>query len=499
MAYPTRAQIVADVTNPDLDVEVFTGGAWVSAKQYVTSCRARLEATGGDPSGIAMGPQIRPDGEVELWAAGWSLAGNRTPIRISFGFGASDKLRRFGGIVVGRRRGRTTGRWQLRGWDAHIEGCEVRSPMFRRRAIATRTTLTSVEDPTLSTYRGGLINYILWMCGGRPAEQAASYPDALFYYRCTTALIGPEHTWIPGDNPWQVILRLCRAAGGQVFQDGDGVITYVDPITLASGTPNFTFSDEILTQEQRAAQGKASYEDFEVEIDATAALTTVSCNFVGRLVDGGQQVYEQTVPLRLAPGQVKVVPCDTRLPLYSVSGVSIDAVITRSAVKATAAQVTASVALPSAQRALVTITNTLSEVVQIDAIRITGRPVSAGEEGSAQYSTGSGRAVKVEDSTYVQSMRHAAMLCRMLHDAGQTGGILHRLLGCGYDPDLFVGQIVGYTNADLGLSALRCRVVRIETEDGAWMDVALAPLAGLPTRDSVHIIGSISGTKDMAY
>lgn len=499
MAYPTRAQIVGDVTQPDLDVEVWNGSAWVSAKPYVTRCSARLDVTGGDPSGIAMGPQIRPEADVELWAAGWSLAGNRTPVRISFGFGASDKLRRFGGIVTGRRRGRTTGRWELRGWDAHIEGCEVRSPLFSRRAIATRTTLTSVEDPAATNYRGGLINYILWQCGGRPAEQAASYPDALFYYRCTTALIGPEHTWIPGDNPWQVILRLCRSAGGQVFQDGDGVITYVDPITLASGTPSFTFTDEVLSQEQRATQGKAGYRDFEVEIDATAQLTTVTCNFVGRLVDGGQQVYQQTKPLRLAPGQVKVVPCDTQLPLYAVSGVSIDAVVVRSATKATASQVTATVALPSAQRAMVTLTNTLSEVVQIDALRITGRPVSAGEEGSAQYSTGSGRAVKVEDSTYVQGQRHAAMLCRMVHDAGQTGGVLYRLFGCGYDPDRFMGEIVFFTCAELGITNLRCRIVSIETEDGAWMDVELAPLAGLPTRDSVHIIGSISGTKDMAY
>jgi len=31
------------------------------------------------------------------------------------------------------------------------------------------------------------------------------------------------------------------------------------------------------------------------------------------------------------------------------------------------------------------------------------------------------------------------------------------------------------------------------------MDVTLAPLSSLPTRDSVHIIGAIAGTLDLAY
>lgn len=499
MASPTRAEIVADVTSPTFDVEVWTGIAWQSVSSHVISATARIEATGGESSGVAMGPAVSPEAEVELWAAGWVQAGDRTPVRISFGFAASDKLVRFGGIVMGRGRGATSGRWQLRGWDAHIEAQEVRSPLLRRRPIATETTATSAEDTSLSTYAGGLINYILWASGGRPYEQAGTYTTALFYYSCTTALIGPDHTWIAGDNPWEAARRHCRAAGGQLYQDGAGTIRYVDPITLATGTPVFTFTDEVLTQAERAAQGKAGYADITVDIDSSVAVTGVTAAYVSRLVQGEQTVYEDTIPRMVAGGASLVVTCDTQLPLYALAGASIDAAVIRSAAQATPAQVTVSAVLHSAQRVLVTITNTLSQPVMVDAVRVQGRPVSAGEEGSASAIVSSARIVTAEDSAVIQSERHAAMLCQMILDAASAGGVLYQLTGCGYDPDRLVGEIVGLTSADLGLSALRCRIVAIDADGGAWMEATLAPLGSLPTRDSVHLVGSISGTKDLAY
>lgn len=502
MAAPTRAQIVADVTSPTFAVEAYSGSAWVDVSSYVVTCTARLEASGGEPSGIAMGPEVRPEATIELLAAGWVAAGNNTPVRIAFGFATSDKVQRFGGIVTRRRRGAASGTWECRGWDAHIEGQEIRSPLlvyFRRRPIATRTSLTSVDDPTSGVYRGGLINYILWQSGGRPAEQSASYPSATFYYRCSTALIAPEYTWIAGDNPWEVLRRLCRGAGGQIYQDGDGVVTYVDPITLASGTPAFTFTDEVLTAGERATQGKAGYEDIEAEYDAERAVTGVTCAYTSRMVQGEQVVYEDSVPRQIAAGDTITVVCDTQLPLYSVRGAAVDAAIVRTAVAATSL-ITVGVTGSTAQRVTVALTNTASEAVMVDRLRVTGRPVSAGEPGSASYIASAGRVVTIEDSPYVQSERHAAMLCRMLYDAEAAGGVVYRLSGCAYDPDRAVGEVVGLTSSDLGLSAERCRIVRIDTDGGAWMEVELAPLGSLPTLDSVWRLGYItSDTKALAY
>lgn len=494
----TRAQVSADVTEPAFDVLVWSGSAWVSVKSHVTQASARVDAIGSHRNAAVMGPSVSPEAQVELAIAGWSQATDLTPVRIQFGYGTSDLLTRFGGIITERGRGPQYGRWQLRGWNAHIERQSVRSPLFRRRPIATRTTTTSAEDPALSTSRAGLINYILWMCGGRPYEQAGAYPSALFYYRCSTALIGPEHSWIPGDNPWEVMRRLCRAAGGQMYQDGEGTICYVDPITLASGAPVFTFTDENLTAAQRTAQGKAGYEDIELEIDSTVPLTGVTTNFTSRLRQGEQQIYGDTTVRRIPASGSITVTCDSELPLAAVSGVAIDGHVTRTGAKLANGQVTVTPNFSSAQRVLVTLANTLTVPVTIDAVRVTGRPVSAGEQGSSSYIVSSANIITAEDNAYVQSERHAAMLSRMLYDGGATGGQLYRLRRCIYDVDRFLGEIVGLTSSEMGITNLRCRLVAIDT-NGIWKDVVLAPLGSLPTRDSVHIIGSISGTKDLAY
>ena len=90
------------------------------------------------------------------------------------------------------------------------------------------------------------------------------------------------------------------------------------------------------------------------------------------------------------------------------------------------------------------------------------------------------------------------MLVRMIFDGEAQAALSYRLLGVPYDPDRLVGEIVALTCADLSLSALRCRLVKIDA-NGGWMDLDLAPLGGLPTLDTVHIVGSIGGTRDMAY
>lgn len=502
MAAPTRAEIQGDATAPTFAVTV----AGVDISAHVVSVRPVLEATGGEPSGVAMGPAVLPGCEIELFADSpatlQALRGYETTrpvVRASFGFATSDKINRFQGVLMSGGGDGRSRRWSCRGWDAHIEGQEVRSPLYRRRPIFTRTTAGSVENPATTGYAAGLGNFILWTCGGRPIEQAGTYPSATFYYGCTNALISPEFSWCPGDNPWDVLRRLCRAAGGQLYQDNSGVIRYVDPITLATGTPAFTFSDEVLTAAQRAAQGKAAYEHISDETDAGAAVTGVTANFVSRLIQGEQVVYEDSTPRLIAQAASVVVTCDTSLPLWRVTAAERDACFHRSATEATTAQVTIAYSFPSAQRVLVTLTNTTIEPVMIYAIRVKGRPLEAGEEGSGSYVASSSRVVTADDSPYVQSERHAAMLARMIYDGANNAGTLYTLGGCAYDPDRFVGEVVGLTSSDYGLTALRCRVVRIDVIDGSWMDCTLAPLGGLPTRDDVHICGAISGTKALAY
>lgn len=508
MTAPTPSQFRADVTSPTFTVEVYSGSAWVDISTYVVSCAPVLEATGGEPSGVAMGPAVLPGCEIALMASSaaqyQTLIGyeaGRPRVRARFGFGASSRLTRFTGLLMeaaGSALARAR-RWSCRGWDAHIEAQEVRSPLYRRRPIFTATTISSVEDPTSGVYAAGLGNYILWSCGGRPYEQAATYPSALFYYSATNALISPEYTWCPGDSPWAVLRRLCQAAGGQLYQDTDGVIRYVDPITLATGTPAFTFTDAALTAAERVSQGAEHYGDISDRRDGGQAVTGVVVNFVSRVVQGEQVVYEDQTPRQIAPSSAITVAVDTQLPLWRVAGVERDAAFHRSAVEATTAQVTAAYTFASAQRLTVTLTNTTAEPVLVYALRVRGRPLAAGEEGSAEYIASGDRVITAEDNPYVQSERHAAMLARMLYDGAQAAGLIYSLTDVPYDPERYVGEVVALTSADYGLSALRCRIVRIDVEGGAFMSVDLAPLGGLPTRDDVHLVGSVSGTKALGY
>jgi hypothetical protein len=509
MAPPTRGQIVADATLPTFDVEVYHGGSWVSIAAHVNAASAILEATGGEPTGVAMGPAVQPTASLTLFAdsaatlqtlMGYEADGK--PVRISFGFDSSDKLIRFGGALTryggaGRERS-----WECGGWNTHIEAQEVRSPLFRRRPIATATSLTSAEDPDTPGYAGGLINYILWQCGGRPVEQDGNptyQSEAVFWYSCTQALIAPEYSWIPGGNPWELIRQLCRAAGGQVYQDGEGVVRYVDPITLATGTPAFTFTDEQLTAAERVSQGKAGYGECSDEHDSAIAVTGVTCTFVSRLVQGLQTVYEDTIPRQIAGSATLEIVCDTQLPLFSLEGAQVDGAVIRTARQTTSADITISASLDSAQRVIVTVENNVAEPVMLDNVRVRGRPVSAGEEGSAEYIVSGARVVTADESPFIQSRRHALMLCRMIYDGANGAGTLYTLTDAGYDPDRYVGEVVGLTNEDRGLADERTRLVRIDNDGGAFMAAALAPLGDLPTLDSVHIIGAVSGVKDMAY
>jgi len=501
MAAPTRAEIVADATLPTYTVEWWNGSAWVAFDAaHVISLSPSLQATGGEPMGTAMGPSVQPSASVDLAAASWALVTDRTPVRISYGFASSDKLPRFAGPVVRRSRGPDSGTLELGGWDRHIAPQPVRSPLFYRRVVATATTVASLEDTSSSVYAGGMINYVLWECGGRPYEQAGSYPGAVFYYSCTQALIAPEWDWCPGGDLWAFLIDQCRIGGGQIYQDGDGVVRYVDPITLASGTPAFTFSDEVLTAAQRVSQAKSPYADFSVDISGDAAVTGVSCTYVDRRIGGSQVAYEDTNPHPVEVGATLSHIADVITPLYSVQGVEADVVITRMARKAVAGtDYTISYTFTSAQRVTVTIVNLNANKLQVDAIRVRGRPLVANEDGSASYIVTDTNVIAVDDSPYVQTYHHAMMLCRMLYDAGQAGGTRYTLTGCRYDPDRYVGEVVGLTSSHLGLTALRCRVVEIQSGAGDFMDVQLVPLAGLPTSSDVHLVGSISGTKALAY
>jgi hypothetical protein len=523
MSDPTRTQISADVTSPTTQVEIRLGGVWIDVSSSVTSVSIDVQSSNG-VSGLAFGSTVEPRATVAFTADqsllqltdgtniltdgtnvlitvqtnaidyAWAL----TPIRIKHGFSTSAQLTRFSGVITERSRDTSGGTWGCQGWSAVIASTDIRSPLIMDRPVATKTESGGNDDPTQTGYSGGIVNYTLWQCGGRPYEQAGSYPNAVFYYSCDTALIAPAFTWIASENAWEALQRLVRAAGGQLYQDSLGIIRYKNPVSLVSGTASVTFSDAVLTAAQRVSNSVVPYQDISERASIQEALSAVGCQFVTRRIAGVQVIYEDTEPRYLPrvgqSGASITLNLDTQYPIAAVSQVEIDSLIIRTA-NPGGASVTVTTNSTSAQRVNVTIANTLSEPVQIEAIRVVGNPVEPGEEGSASYTDNnaalaSERTLQIEDNPWVQSRRHAEQLCQMVWDFYSGTGAIRTLAGVPYDPDRNVGELVNLTCSLWNIATQPHIIVGIRPENGAWMSVDLTPvLALLPTVSETYVVG----------
>jgi hypothetical protein len=483
MPAPTRTQIEADVALPV--IQVILDGVDVTA--HVLDVEGDLAQTaGGD--GVGFGAVVQPSATIRIDRAAFSLAWEERPIEIRYGFADSDKVLYFRGVVTGQERGLAEGSWTMRGFDALIDSTEIRSLVVQDRPIATRTTSGSAENPDGPDYAAGIINEIFWRAGGRPLEQATTYPDAAFSYSCQTAVLSPRYSWANGENGWELLGTLCRAAGGVVYQDSTGVMRYVEPFSLGDGTPTHHFTDEPLTAAQRVSQGKSHYADIRRQASTEIAVGAVRSPFVARAADLPQEVYASKEPIPLAPGQSVTVTLELTHPCLRLDGVTIKAALAQRARAATTSEVTVSgVQLVAGQRAVATLANTTAERATVYEVAATGVPLLAGEQGDARYSAivarPRGRDLELEDSPYIQSRAFAERRARMFWDFYAEPRPVVTLSGCGFDPDRQLGAIVLLTCSAWGMSAVRHRIVALRpSRAGALMDVDLVPVAGLPFR-----------------
>lgn len=504
MSDPTAAQISADVTQPTYEVQIWDGSSWQAQTANVEHVTHNVQIT-GDLGGFAFGVGRSLSAEVTIDKAAFGTAWRGKRIRIGYGFATSNKVTKFVGVITGRARGRESGTWRCEGLDVLIEGEKIWSPLFVKRSIATRTTLTSIEDPSNAGYRGGPINYLFWAVGGRPLKQAASYPNALFYYSCEQALLGPKYAWHAGENPWNELERLVQVCGGQVYQDDSGVMRYVGPFSLAQGTPTYTFTDAPLTAEQRVSLNAGPYEDHSEDSTLEQTVTAVTCTFTTRLVQGFQQVYEQVDPLDrpIRPGQTVTLTCDTQLPIYDANRVTVevDAGINRLGAKPTASQLVATITDRKATRFTVTLQNTASDPISVYALRLRGRPISAGPPETVFFSASgeldTTRVLEVPDSALIQARSHGERLCRMLWDfhVGEHG--LITLTGCPMDTRRYVGEPVSFTSSAWGETNTKCRIVAIRPTGDGFMEVELGRAGVLPVATDFFIIGQSYADADV--
>lgn len=488
MSDPTRAQIDANVTQPTYTVEYHNGSTWVAVSDDLVLSVSGLVNTGGGSSGLDFGASASPRVTVELddTSVTAAIPTTKTRVRVRFGFAGSNELARLTGLIADSDRsyGEQIGiTWQCGGFDELIKDTPLYSPMFYRRLAATATTVASVEDPSNPAYVGGLVNYIFWQAGGRPLAQAGTYPAAVFYYQCDSALIAPEWSWIAGENGWSELDRICRAVGGQVFQQPDGTMRFVN--VLAPTASSFVLDE-------------GDYQSIKQQGRTGEYFTRARCSFTARALQPQQVVYEDTSPRVIAPGGSVTFTVEPQLPIYDwyVSGSStIPAecyTTTDFYGRSLAANTTAAFVSRSAGRAEVSFTNTHATLPMIlSRISLRGRPVAPIEEGQAAYGTGSPEKPIGDGEIYVQSRVHAERLCRIYVDIYGQVRPTRKLSGLGYDPDRTIGEVVQLTCAAWGLSAVNHRIVAIEPrETGKLMDLSVTPITGILAASDLFIIGT---------
>lgn len=496
MTMPTPAQIEAAVAQPTYKVELYLSGVWVDVSADIVEVSGDYTLTASSDDGVGFGLAPAPTQRVTFAREGLSRAWDQTPVRISLGFNGTNAAH-FTGLIDGVEQHELGGEWQASGYQELIRAApEIRSPLLYRRPIFTATSAVSNENPDSGGWAAGLGNLILWRAGGRPYEQSATYPTALFYYSTQTAIMAPEWTWINGGDAAAVLDELCRAAGGVIYQDAAGVIRYQEPMTYAAGTPAIHYTDNVsaASSTTRVASSLAQYGGIRRSARTRRQVVDqVRCAFVTRRLQGVQQIYRDTTPRLVEAGAALTVTLDLTLPVYRVNRVAAVGYTMRSARATTTSELTVAIGATTAQQVSVTFTNTLTEPVGISEIQCYGQPLVALEEGTATYGTpgATPRSATVPDSVYIQSKSHADRLCRMYFDWYSSARPVVELSGCGFDPRRALGEIVALTNSPLSISAVNHRLIGYSVaRTGVEMTLRLVSVAGLPSEADFFVLGT---------
>lgn len=502
MAPPTRPQIEASVALPTYLVEWQPAGTWVDISQYVIDVTGALSTTVNQENPMAFGDESTSDCTVVLDLTLIATTWSQVPIRVWLGFNGNN-VRYFTGIVKERSLDEYEMTFNCTGFAELVKTSKGYTKLIYGRPAATKTTVSSIEDPDAVGYTAGIVNYVLWQAGGRPKEQDFSYPTAKFYYSCEQAIFRTEWQWVAGEDLWNEALKLSRAAGGQLYQGVDGVVYYKNPLSFAEGTQTYTYTTDAFTT-------------ITEDASTSQQVGEIRCNFTPRYRRPIQEVYRTEKPTLIEAGKSHIFTCETQWPLYSFAFDPNVADLPEKAeqvqasffdgTKATVAVSNgylSAVHFESAQKIEITVTNTHSvQSMVVHRLTLYGEPVVAGEQASKVY--GSGLPSKqLEDNVYIQTPEHAQRITMLVKDFYGAVRPVRHMQGCPFDPDRFVGEVVGLTFTPWGLTNSPHRICSItHSELGSTMDVDLVPIAGLPVNGDFYIVGNSytdGTTKQLSY
>lgn len=477
-------------------IEIKPGGSWTAiASGSVLEAAGDWEISGNRNNAVSFGDDTDATFSARFVYSVWASLSHLLPIRYTTFNSGDTTAKTFTGVVETMHRTLDDCDIKAAGMKVLIAATKIYSPMFVRRPVATRTAAGSVEDPTNGAYAAGLINYALWTCGGRPFEQAGSYPSATFYYSCDHAILSPDYSWLAGEDTWSECLKLAQAAGGQMYQDGAGVVRYKQVVGYAGASA----TDSI---------GMSDYTSIEETTDPEVLRGNKwTCQYTPRRRLGTQQIADDTTPRTVEPGESVTIVIEPQNPIVSLEtqsgGTQLrpEALVIASQDGSRIAQGTGYTHTLSitAARVTVVITNAGSRAFVVWRVLLRGDPVVATEAGSA--SSGSGAIERqIQPSVYIQRRADAERLAEMYATFYANARANVSVRGCVHKPSRYVGQTVLLSCGPWSMVSVPHVILKISHGDtGITADYELAYVGDLPNPAQFYIVGSAYSAGDSKY
>jgi hypothetical protein len=467
------------VTTITYDV-AYLSGSWTSLSAgSVLDVQVQANASSNRENALAFGEDNATSLTIKTTLDTWSVLTIDTAVRVQYTSGGTGTYR---GILTQRQRDQDQATYQIESIRTRIQQTRAYSAAWFRRPVCTRTTATSIDNPATDGYAAGPINWVLWQAGGRPLEQAGTYPTALFYYSCDQALIAPDWTWLAGENGWDECLRLARAGGALLYVQPDGTVRARNPLTMISSSVQ-TYSE-------------SDWQSMDERQSNEQVMTRAQAAYTPRRLVAVQTVIDDSTPRLIANGASLTIPLEPQLPIatWVLDGSSLPA----DALTATTLDghpVTTGLATSvttAAQRLTLTVTNTTAVPVLLHRITVRGQPIAAGERGiqtSGGVDTDPTRTL--EDSPYVQSAIQAQQLIDLSLAYYGTARSVRTVAGLPWAPNREPGTVVSLTCATWGLNAVAHLIMDQQvSQTGAQMDLTCLDITGLPVVGDYFQVGT---------
>jgi len=208
----------------------------------------------------------------------------------------------FDGLIYARSETNTTVQFTNRGYLDLLNITLVETPLLRNRRVATfiptgttdldKFTKLKAQNPTiLEGSSVGVINALLWLLGGRPYKYkslydtqyvsvAGQYPK--FYYDCDSSVINPEWLWFNYENLFGDLSTLCKAAGGVLNQDFDGVVRYKNIFSTKQAANGLVITD-------------SNFSSASISENGTEPYSKIVTTFTPRYLSGSQEVFSTVI------------------------------------------------------------------------------------------------------------------------------------------------------------------------------------------------------------